>query len=85
MQRPLQYSELIVITCWKLSSEDGHTRVIKGLVSILIVKWGVVYKKAHLVLKGGSKCAKEIAYTLLHHCQQSESRIDPRVHVYITF
>lgn len=52
-----------VRTCF-LSSEDGHTRVIKGL-STIIIKWAAVYKKAHLVLK-------EIAYTLLHHCLRQD-------------
>ncbi len=57
------------LSCWKYLSEDGYTVVIKGWTqSATILREIVAFKRCFI----GSKCAKNISSTPLHHNHQPE-------------
>ncbi len=58
------------LSCWKYLSEDGYTVVIKGWTwSATILREIVAFKRCSI----GSKCAKKISSTPLHHKHQPET------------
>ncbi len=75
------------LSCWKYSSEEEYTVVIKGWTwsATILRLWCL--NDAQLVLRG-QKCAKKIPPTPLHHHHQPEplrqGRMDPCFHVLYT-
>ncbi len=67
------------LSCW--ISEDGYTVVIKGWTwSATIIRQAVAFKRCSI----GTKCAKKISLTPLHHQPEPlrQGRMDPCFHVF---